>query len=81
VKVFKNLTANPNASRPSSQTGMNDRRVQTQNKGRQIQYAHSRNRYNGNRRRNSYNIERARESNNVDSHPGTSGTGATYESE
>jgi hypothetical protein len=60
-------THNPNASRPSPQTVMNDRKGQTQNEVRNIQYSRSRNRYNGNRRRNHYKTERARESNNVGS--------------
>lgn len=52
---------NQNVQRQNQQTGQNDRRVQTQNHVRQVQYAPHRNRYHGNRWHNRNQQDRARE--------------------
>jgi hypothetical protein len=54
-------TQNHNASRLGSNPVMNDRRGQTQNQVRQVQYSHQRNRCNWNNRCNNNNTEREKE--------------------
>jgi hypothetical protein len=60
-------THNPNTSVAGSNPARNDRRGQTQNQVRQIQYSRPRNHCNWNSRRNTYSRGREREPSNVGS--------------